>query len=64
MPPLIEERSQFALVNLDGTLLAIGGLQNKKSVERFDERKNKWELTNELNIGRFYFAAAVLQVSN
>ena len=48
MPPLMEERFYFALVNLDGTLLAIGGYQKKQSVERFDVGRNQWELAPPL----------------
>ena len=65
MPPLIQARTEFALVNLDGTLLAIGGIGDGKilsSVEQFDVDTNQWKLTASLNIGRFKFGAAVVHV--
>ena len=69
MPQLIHARNSFALVNLNGTLLAIGGLGGSEgaskrlsSVELFDEDKQQWKLTTPLTIARFGFAAAVVKV--
>jgi len=69
MPQLIHARRLFALVNLNGTLLAIGGAGGSEgdseilsSVELFDEDKQQWKLTTPLTIARYGFAAAVVKV--
>lgn len=68
MPQLIEERSQFSLVNLKGILLAIGGRSGDRnllnSVERFDVNENKWELATSLLTTRSDFAATTLKVTS
>ncbi len=70
MPPLIHARRDFALVNLNGTLLAIGGRGGEEgdyggysSVELFDEDKQQWKLTTPLTIARVALAAAVVKVN-
>jgi len=66
MPPLIQARRDFALVNLDGTLLAIGGrgdgYKRLSSVEQFDVDTNQWKLIASLKIERSSFGAAVVHV--
>ncbi len=65
LPPMIEEHDLFALVNLDGTLVAIGGGGNQdlNKVEQFDVDTSQWKLTASLIEGRYAFGAAVLNVS-
>jgi hypothetical protein len=69
MPQLIHARSAFSLVNLNGTLFAIGGGGGSEgdsvrlsSVELFDDVKQTWKLTTPLIRERFGFAAAVVKV--
>ena len=71
MPQLIHARFQFSLVNLNGTLFAIGGGGGSEgeskalsSVELFDEVQQQWILTTPLNNTRCGFAAAVVEVKN
>ena len=63
LPRLIKGRRGLSLVNLDGTLLAIGGCNTYTSVEQFDEDAQQWKLTTPLTFKRRRFAAVVFMVS-
>ena len=65
MPNLLIGRYFLALVNLNGTLYAIGGSvkgESTDNVEMFVETSNVWKETESLNTGRKGLTAAVLEV--
>lgn len=58
---MLQARENFALVYLNGRVLAVGGYEaaSLSSVECYDPFKNKWEFVAPMNLKRHSHSAAI-----